>query len=111
MIYKLTTIASVLCCIFLGTRMSVVHKDNVSLMTKLTEVQLELDELSLKNQKLNELNNYMLEENAQLIMKKNEVEFIKSKPLIIYRNEKNSNVNDYASEQYNELLSRRYDLE
>lgn len=108
MIYKISTIACALGCIFLGTRMNVVHNDNQALIQKLEETQLALDEITLKNQKLTELNDYMLTENAQLVLQKNETKFINSKPLIIYRNEKNRNVNDNASEQFNEFLSRRY---
>ena len=108
MIYKISTIACALGCIFLGTRMNVVHKDNQALIQKLEETQLALDEITLKNQKLTELNDYMLTENAQLVLQKNETKFINSKPLIIYRNVKETSINDSASEQYNQLLSKRY---
>ena len=112
MIYKITTTIFALACIYLGTRLNVLNNELATVKTDLKTGQKILDELEHKNSELNKLNDLFLKENADLITANNELKFIQDKkPLIIYRNEKNRNVNRNASEQYNELLTKRYELE
>lgn len=112
MIYKITTTIFALACIYLGTRLNVLNNELATVKTDLKTGQKILEELERKNSELNKLNDLFLKENADLITANNELKFIQDKkPLIIYRNEKNRNVNRNASEQYNELLTKRYELE
>lgn len=112
MIYKITTTIFALACIYLGTRLNVMNNELATVKTDLKSGQKILEELEHKNSELNKLNDLFLKENADLITANNELKFIQDKkPLIIYRNEKNRNVNRNASEQYNELLTKRYELE
>ncbi len=112
MIYKITTTIFALACIYLGTRLNVLNNELATVKTDLKTGQKILEELEHKNSELNKLNDLFLKENADLITANNELKFIQDKkPLIIYRNEKNRNVNRNASEQYNELLTKRYELE
>lgn len=112
MIYKITTSIFALACIYLGTRLNVLNNELATVKTDLKTGQKILEELEHKNSELNKLNDLFLKENADLITANNELKFIQDKkPLIIYRNEKNRNVNRNASEQYNELLTKRYELE
>jgi hypothetical protein len=110
MIYKTTTVAFALGCIFLGTRMSVVERD-AELVRDSLSVQLSAaTELIDKNKKLNEMNNFLLEDNSRLIVQVNELKFTnEKKPTIIYkRYEKTTPINDNASEFYNDILTKRY---
>jgi hypothetical protein len=62
----------------------------------------------------NNMERTLMEQNAALISENNELKFqIGKKPQIIkiYKNEKNTNVSDDASEFYNGILSRRYEAE
>lgn len=112
MIYKITTTIFALACIYLGTRLNVLNNELATVRTDLKSGKSILEELERKNSELNKLNDLFLKENADLITANNELKFIQDKkPLIIYRNEKNRNVNRNASEQYNELLTKRYELE
>ena len=112
MIYKITTTIFALACIYLGTRLNVLNNELATVQTDLKSGKVILEELERKNSELNKLNDFFLNENAQLVTANNELKFIQDKkPLIIYKNEKNRNVNRSASKQYNELLSRRYELE
>lgn len=112
MIYKITTAIFALGCIFLGTRYKVLSDQMDLLQTDMTSGKAIIEELERKNSELNKLNDFFLKENGELITANNELKFIQDKkPLIIYKNEKNRNVNRSASEQYNQLLTRRYELE
>jgi hypothetical protein len=109
MIYKISTVALGLGCIFLGTRMKVVQEKVDQVDQAVTEQSESVVLLTDRNEKLNAMNTYLLEENARLINQVNELKFINDKkPLIIYKNEKTTPINDSASELYNELLSKRY---
>lgn len=69
------------------------------------------DKVKFLEDKLTSVNddyNYLLNQNASLIVSQNETKFTNSKPLIIYRNAEKDNINHDASEQYIELLSTRY---
>ena len=112
MIYKITTAIFAIGCIFLGTRYKVLSDQMDLLQTDMTSGKAIIEELERKNSELNKLNDYFLKENGELITANNELKFIQDKkPLIIYKNEKNRNVNRDASVKYNELLTRRYELE
>lgn len=53
--------------------------------------------------------NDLLRQNGELVKELNELKFINSKPTIIYKSyEKKRNVNDDASDEFNDILSRRY---
>lgn len=110
MIYKISTVALGLGCIFLGTRMSVVQGDADLVRDSLAIQTSSVLELAEKNTKLDAMNTYLLEENAKLIVQSNELKFnSEKKPLIIYkRYEKTNPINDDASELYNDILSKRY---
>lgn len=110
MIYKISTVALGLGCIFLGTRMSVVQRDVDTVRDSLAFQNSSVLELADKNTKLDAMNTYLLEENSKLIVQLNELKFTNDKkPLIIYkRYEKTTPINDDASEFYNDILSKRY---
>lgn len=110
MIYKISTVALGLGCIFLGTRMSVVQRDADLVRDSLALQTSSVLELADKNNKIDAMNTYLLDENSKLIVQLNELKFTsEKKPLIIYkRYEKTTPINDDASEYYNDILSRRY---
>jgi CRISPR/Cas system CMR subunit Cmr4 (Cas7 group RAMP superfamily) len=109
MTYKIACGVLLLGLIFLGTRMKVTLSD-------MDKIEQSVKEVTKSNQLLQEqltdaqnANNFLLEENGRIILENNELKFLKDKkPLIIYRNVKETSINDSASEQYNQLLSKRY---
>lgn len=109
MTYKIACGVLLLGLIFLGTRMKVTLSD----MDKIEESVKEItDRNKLLQEQLTDAQNangFLLEENGRILLENNELKFTNSKkPLIIYRNVKETSINEPASEQYNQLLSRRY---
>lgn len=108
MIYKISTAVLLLGLIFLGTRLKVSNDIADEALLKNSELN---DKIKFLEDKLNVTikdYDYLLEQNATLIVTQNETKFTNSKPLIIYRNAEKDNINHDASEQYIELLSTRY---
>lgn len=109
MTYKIACGVLLLGLIFLGTRMKVA-------MSKMDEIEQSVKETAEENKLLQDklsdaqkANNFLLEENARIILENNEIKFLKDKkPLIIYKNVQQQNINDAASESYIDLLELRY---
>lgn len=108
MTYKIACGVLLLGLIFLGTRMKVV-------MSKMDEIEKSVKEMTDENKLLQDklsdakkANDFLLEENARIILENNEIKFVKNKPQIIYKNVQQQNINDAASESYIDLLELRY---
>jgi len=108
MIYKISTAVLLLGLIFLGTRLKVSNDIADEAEVKTKELTDKVKFLEDKLTSVNDDYNYLLNQNASLIVSQNETKFTNSKPLIIYRNAEKDNINHDASEQYIELLSTRY---
>lgn len=108
MTYKIACGVLLLGLIFLGTRMKVA-------MSKMDEIEKSVKEMTDENKLLQDklsdakkANDFLLEENARIILENNEIKFVKNKPQIIYKNVQQQNINDAASESYIDLLELRY---
>lgn len=111
MMYKIACGVLLLGVIFLGTRLKVSEDHAQTLIEDLSDKSSTLVDLQDKNKVLTDQVDYLLSENGRLVSTKNELETqMNTKPLIIYRNAKNTNVNSDASEQYIDLLSNRYEF-
>jgi len=108
MIYKISTAVLLLGLIFLGTRLKVSKDIADKALLKNSELNDKIKFLEDKLIVTIKDYDYLLEQNATLIVTQNETKFTNSKPLIIYRNAEKDNINHDASEQYIELLSTRY---
>lgn len=108
MIYKITSAVLLLGLIFLGTRLKVSNDIADEALLKNSELAEKVKFLEDKLTRTNKDYDYLLEQNANLIVSQNETKFINQKPLIIYKNAEKDNINHDASEQYIELLSTRY---
>lgn len=110
MIYKLTTAVFVIATLVFANLGRLMHQEKKALSEEIVDLKKQIDELNDKNKKLDSFNDLMLTENASLVSANNELKFIKEKkPIIIYKHEKRTNVNHAASEQFNDILSKRYE--
>jgi hypothetical protein len=110
--YKIACGVLLLGVIFLGTRLKISEDHAQTLIEDLSEKSSSVSDLEDKNEILTQQVDYLLSENGMLVNASNEMKTqINTKPLIIYRNEKNIRVNSSASEQYIDLLSNRYEFE
>lgn len=108
MIYKIACGVLLLGVIFLGTRLKVSEDHAQTLIEDLTDKRGECAELQIKFNSLNAQVDTLLEDNARLIITNNElsqtpttiIKYVKRKP----------SVNGTASEQFIELLAKRYEL-
>lgn len=112
MIYKLTTAVFVIATLVFANLGRLMHQEKKALSEEIVQLKKQIEDLNDKNKKLDTFNDLMLNENAQLISANNDLKFIKDKkPIIIYKHEKRTNINHSASEQFNDILSKRYELE
>ena len=110
MIYKVACGVLLLGVIFLGTRLKVSEDIIQSKIEEVSDKSSDYSDLEFKNKALSTQVDYLMDENAQLVNKNNELK--NQQPQIITRYvKKNTPINDDASEQYNDLLSRRYELQ
>ena len=109
MTYKIACAVLLLGVIFLGTRLKVAED---RIQSKIEEISEKSGVYAESNDKIKSLSSQvdqLLDENAQLLNKINELK--NQEPQIITRYvKKKSPINDAASEQYNDLLSKRYEL-
>lgn len=112
MIYKLTAAVFLIATLVFANLGRLMHQEKKALSEEIVDLKKQIDELNDKNKKLDSFNDLMLTENASLVSANNELKFIKEKkPIIIYKHEKRNNINHAASEQFNDILSKRYELE
>lgn len=109
MIYKIACGVLLLGVIFLGTRLKVAEDITQSKIEEMSEKGSIYSEMKFKNEALSAQVDHLMSENAELINQNNELK--NQQPKIITRYvKKNTPINDDASVQYNEQLSKRYEL-
>lgn len=109
MTYKIACGVLLLGLIFLGTRLKVAEDRIQTKIEEYSDKSGDYSDLEFKNKALSAQVDHLMDENAQLINQNNELK--NQQPQIITRYvKKKTPINDIASEQYNNILSRRYEL-
>lgn len=110
MIYKVACAVLLLGVIFLGTRLKVAEDRIQSKIEEMSEKGSNYADMQFKLDSMNKQVDDLLNENAALVNSLNECK--NQEPQIITRYvKKKPTVNASASEQFIELLSRRYELQ
>ena len=109
MTYKIACGVLLLGVIFLGTRLKVAEDHTQTLIEDLTEKRGECVQWKDKYNNLNAQVDTLLEENKDLILENNYL--INQQPETIIKYVKKTNVNRRASEQFVQLLTKRYVIE
>jgi predicted nuclease with TOPRIM domain len=109
MIYKIACGVLLLGVIFLGTRLKVAEDHTQQLIEDLTDKRGECIQWKDKYNNLNAQVDTLLEQNTELMMANQQL--INQTPETIIKYVKKTNVNRRASEQFVQLLTKRYVIE